>query len=80
MSTPDKKVRKPWWDPSTGWGENGDQPNPIVKLGKQIATDAVETVSDLKNEPEEVPYRIRERARSYFPAWHSYLKQRKEQN
>ena len=52
-----------------GWGERGDQENPLIGLGRRIAGDARETVSDIKDEPAEVPYRLRERARSYFPQW-----------
>lgn len=51
----------------SGWGVNHDQPNPIIKLGKRLWQDASETVGDIKDEPGEVPYRIRERFKSYFP-------------
>lgn len=57
-----KKPRKPW-----GWGPEGDQPNPFVKAAKDVMQDARETVSDIKDEPAEVPYRLRERAKRYFP-------------
>lgn len=48
-----------------GWGERGDQPNPIIQLGKRLITDATESVQDLKEEPGELLYRLRERVRSY---------------
>ena len=50
-----------------GWGPNGDQENPLVKLGRRVAGDARETVYDIKDEPQEVPYRIKERIKSYLP-------------
>lgn len=57
-----KKLRQPW-----GWGEDGTQSNPFTRLGKQVVQDARETVDDIKDEPAEVPYRIKERFRGYFP-------------
>ena len=57
-----RSKRKPW-----GWGPEGDQEDPFTKTAKRIVTDVKETVGDLKDEPSEVPYRIRERISSYFP-------------
>lgn len=66
MSVPEnmvkKRLRKAW-----GWGPKGDQSDPFTRLGKRVIRDARETVSDIKDEPAEVPYRIRERLRGYFP-------------
>ena len=59
--TPDSKLkRKPW-----GWGPDGNSENPFLKLGKQVVRDTKETISDIRDEPAEVPYRIRERLLDY---------------
>jgi len=38
----------------------------IMELPRRLASDVTETAQDLRDEPEEVPYRINERVRSYF--------------
>lgn len=55
-----KPKRRPW-----GWGPNGDKEDPITQLVKKVARDYKETAMDLRDEPQELPYRIRERLRSY---------------
>jgi len=42
----------------------------VTSLPRRIFTDVKETVSDLKEETGEVPYRIQERLNDYFPRRH----------
>lgn len=57
-----------WWSASgTGWGPNHDRPNPYAVAAKHLAQDARETIMDVRDEPEEVLYRIGERLKAYLP-------------
>lgn len=69
----DTSVSRSIWE--SGWGPDHDQPNPIKRLGQRLVRDATETVQDLRDEPQEVPYRLRERARGYVPRWYQHLKE-----
>ena len=50
----------------TGWGEQHDQPNPFARAMRRLRRDASETLSDLRDEPEEVPYRLKRRLDDYI--------------
>jgi hypothetical protein len=66
MSTPIKKLdKKGIVGITSGFGPDGDEPNPLVTLGKRLYEDATETVQDLKEEPEEAMYRVGHRLRRY---------------
>ena len=58
-----KEPAKDWW--TSGWGPNRDQPNPFLKLVRRAKQDVEETAMDLRDEPSEVPDRIRKRLKSY---------------
>jgi len=50
----------------TGWGERHDQANPFAKALRRLRQDTSETLNDLRDEPEEVPYRLKRRLDSYI--------------
>lgn len=56
----------------TGWGEKHDQPNPFAKAMRRLRQDASETLSDLRDEPGEVPYRLRRRLDDYIKGQNPY--------
>ncbi len=51
----------------TGWGPDHNQPNPFARAFRQVKQDAMETVDDIRDEPSEVPYRLKKRLDEYMP-------------
>lgn len=56
-----------WYSASgTGWGAKHDKPNPFAKAWNRLKQDFVETGHDLREEPGEVPYRLKKRLDWYI--------------
>jgi len=75
--TPEEAIRKrlmasraagrDWWSANgTGWGAEHDQPNPFARALQRLKQDASEAIDDLRDEPSEVPYRIRTRLNDFI--------------
>lgn len=58
----------------TGWGPHHDQPNPFAKMLHQVKQDAIETVGDIRDEPSEVPGRLKQRLDSYMIGGDQYYR------
>lgn len=62
-----QSLPRDWYSASgTGWGPSHDQPNPFAKAMRRLRQDAGETLDDLRDEPEEVPYRLKRRLDDYI--------------
>lgn len=73
-STP-KPAPRDWLSSGgTGWGPNHDQPNPFAKMLHQVKQDAIETAGDIRDEPSEAPYRLKQRFDSYMIGGDQYYR------